>query len=206
MKRFALLMLVLAWPTLSQSIVLKSQVTGSTATFALPYTFGIHQGTSNQVEGEVDLDPETLNLKSATFRVPLESIKTGKAEMECHLREALGLDYSKSKFPNEHVCKNNQLPTDGPDSMVYPEIVFSADPATLLIGENEIRGTWTVHGVSRPSHVSISVTKTQNTPLQLSIKGSEIFSLQEYGIKVKPFLVVKVKDKAIVTYQLTLAP
>src|SRR5919198_1701459 len=91
----------------------------------VPYTLGTHHEQVTEVDGTVRIDPETLRLERGRLVIPLAGFRSDDAKRGCHLREALGLDYTRSRFPREHVCDDrNQLPASGPDAIAFPEIVL----------------------------------------------------------------------------------
>src|SRR4029450_4001930 len=98
----------------------------------LVYSLGTHTTTANAVQGTLRLEPNTLDAAEGSIVVPIASLRGDGGTRDCHMREALGLDYSRSRFPSEHVCDGeNPLPATGPDAIVFPEIrleLLSARP------------------------------------------------------------------------------
>src|SRR5215471_21288056 len=96
---------------------------GKGTTVEIPYTFGTHQVAATQIEGQIELDSKSLDVRSGHLWVSISELKSDDPKRDCHMREALGLDYSRSRFPKEHVCDGqNRLPTSGNDAIVYPRI------------------------------------------------------------------------------------
>src|SRR5262245_5385660 len=93
-------------------------------TFSLGWTLGTHEGRASQVSGSLRARLDPLEILEGEFRVPIGAMSTGSVSRNCHMREALGIDYSRSRFPREHVCVNDQVPASGPDSVVFPDIVI----------------------------------------------------------------------------------
>ncbi len=203
---FASLVFSFATSVFADSSTFKIVEEESNVEFSLPYTFGTHHGISKHVVGTVRMDPKSLQLTSVNVQVPVSTFKTGNEEMECHLREALGLDYSKSQFPGKHACdKKHTLPKEGPNSIVYPDIAFSIqNPSPFILGKNQINGTWSIHGVSKSRLTSINITQPKKDEAKYIIDGVEIFPLDDFGIKVKPFFVVKVKEQAVATFHIVI--
>src|SRR5260370_18933573 len=96
--------------------------------------------------------------------VPISAINGDGGLRDCHMREALGLDYRSSHFPSEHVCdRDNELPASGPDAVVFRDLQFALkelrpidDPRLLHQGKPvsvRIQGIWTIHGVSKPPNL-----------------------------------------------------
>src|SRR4051794_16967897 len=70
----------------------------------IPYTFGTHDMVAHSVRGGLQVRAGSLAFMSGGFSVPISAIEAGNGTLACHMRESLGLDYMKSKFPGEHVC------------------------------------------------------------------------------------------------------
>lgn len=183
--------------------------------FEIPYTMGIHRGEAVEATGTVVFDPDANAVRSAVFEVPIAAIRTGRSKMECHLRSSLGLDYAASAFPERHVCDGgDRLPPTGSDAVVHPAIRFETTTASLvgrlagLDGGGTVRidavGRWTIHGVTKEGRVALTVERGA-TAGTLRVRGSATFALADFGIVVKPFLFVKVKDPAVASFDLLLA-
>ena len=123
--------------------------------WSVPYTLGTHRGTAGPVTLDARSNAAGTELTSLVLRIPIESLHSGNAKRDCHLKEALGLDYSVSRYPKEHVCDgHDEIPSTGPDRVAFPAIVFemSSVPAPLKYvlpaagqkSEVEIPGKWTV--------------------------------------------------------------
>ena len=132
---------------------------GPGITLSLPYTFGTHADRVVRVAGELRMDPDSPQGVSGTLRVPIDAIVSDSAERDCHMREALGLDYSRSQFPREHVCKDDRIPSG---AVAYPEITLQihgaeAPPVTTMsVGKDSpvsAQVLWTIHGVTRPARL-----------------------------------------------------
>lgn len=191
--------------------------------FKIPYKLGVHDGRSKSLIGEVVL--VNNQIKSAHFSVPISSLTTGNSTRDCHMREALGLDYTKSDFPKNHVCDNNQTPETGDNSIVYPNIEFSftsENQATNTIlhlkdgikEQIQIVGQLTMHGVSQPLK---ALDDTQGVVLTIEkMAGSDVVhvtakfgvNIEDYGVIVKAFKVgfieISVGKKATVDLDLHL--
>ncbi len=186
--------------------------------FSLPYRAGIHHGQSSEIRGQVVTD-ENDQLVSANFVVPISSLSTNNATRDCHMREALGIDYTNSKFPKEHVCdRDNVLPVKGPDAIVYPEIHlsfkrFEVAPATPFpVGkavDTKVLVQFEIHGVEQELIVPLKVLKTIPSQGRSSLKITGKFPviLADHGIVVKPFklgpIEIGVGDKATAEIDLT---
>jgi polyisoprenoid-binding protein YceI len=169
----------------------------------VPYTLGTHKERVVAAEGELQLDPATLTLAGGRLVVPLSAIRSGDATRECHLREALGLDYARSRYPRDHVCENDRLPGSGTDAIAFSEIVLDlsrggplGDPAVLDRGGEvpvEAEGTFTIHGVTRPVRLRLTASRDPSSPSALRLRGRHVFRLADFGVVVKPAKVLFVK-------------
>lgn len=185
--------------------------------FSIPYKAGIHKGSSSEVKGLVVTD-ENDQLISAKFAVPIGSLTTNNASRDCHMRESLGIDYTNSNFPKKHVCdSDNVIPKDGPDSVVYPEILLSFNKFEVAPGtpfqvgksnEAQVQATVEIHGVAQEMTIPLKVIKSEpqvgKSVLQITGKFSVL--LADFGIIVKPFklgpIEIGVGDKATVEVDL----
>lgn len=191
----------------------QSQPVSGMIKFSIPYTFGTHHGIARSVEGFVQTDASERVLRSQ-FKLPIQSLTTGNKTRDCHMLEALGLDYSQSLFPQEHVCdSNDQLPATGRDSIQYPDILvefvdFVVPPESpIRIGapsSTMAKLKLTIHGIERTQEWPVMVTK------KIAANGTEGFqvtsrmmqSLKDFNVIVKGFGPINVKDQ--VTIQLDL--
>jgi hypothetical protein len=131
--------------------------------FESGYSLGVHRGQARALAGVAQVTLAPFAIQGARFSVPIESMTTGNAQRDCHLREALGLDYARpgstSRFPANHVCNGaNEIPAGaGDDSVVFPEIQAELLSVQLTSGgpdlapgkpiDLEAKIRWTIHGV-----------------------------------------------------------
>jgi hypothetical protein len=196
-----------------------SPTEGSKAEAVVVYSLGSHTQTAQEIHGEVTLDPTTLASGSGNIAIPIAGIHGDGSTRDCHMREALGLNYAAGgRFPGEHVCNGqNQLPASGPDSVAYPDIrleLLGARPlddlSFLQAGQPvrvEIDVRWTIHGVSREKKELVRVVRDGTG---LHTRGRSTVVLAEYGVVVKStkvlFADIKAGDAVTVTYDLKLLP
>ena len=184
----------------------------------LPYTLGTHDFVVREIRGTIKVHGDALEVVSGHLSVPIAALDAGKKTLECHTREALGLDYAKSKFPKDHVCDGDMLPTSGNDAVVYPEITFDwrgariLDDATALGRGKSVRmevlGRWTIHGVSRDDKLTLTLTGAAGPPAHptaFRITGTTKIRLADYGIEVKRALFIKAGDEATIRLNLVFA-
>ncbi len=185
---------------LLQAKVYSPQVTAGSQTgiaFSIPYSAGTHNGFARSFDGLIETD-ESDQLVSAQFMVPIESLTTSNKTRDCHMLEALGLDYNASSFPEQHVCNSqNQLPRTGPNSIVYPNLAFQFQSfnqfptVPLQVGvptKARVKAVLQIHGVTRQlNSLPITVTKTiVRGQALLRVQSQFQLSLQNYQIIVKP--------------------
>lgn len=184
--------------------------------FFVPYTFGTHVGDAKMFSGKVFLDLGDPAKTQGTFAVPISSLTTGKDERDCHMREALGLDYAEADFPEVHVCNdNNELPTSGKNAVKYPEIrlkihsIKSLDPSKIINSDREtnieVDGEWNIHGKSYTWTFPLKLVPEGN---KFRVRGEVSFSLKNHDVTVKStkvlFMDVSVKDIIKVNFDLLL--
>jgi len=98
---------------------------GSYVKVMVPYTLGEHKITSDEIQGSVAFDKDKNLVKQGELILPVKSLRHDKTELMCHLQESLTLDYDKSDFPDEHVCKDDELPIEGKNAPAFKNIVAS---------------------------------------------------------------------------------
>jgi len=190
---------------------------GSKAEAVVSYSLGTHLQTAQEIHGQLMLDPTTLASASGTVVLPIAGIHGDGGTRDCHMREALGIDYARSRFPQEHVCDGDRLPATGPDSIAFPEIrleVLSAKPlddlALLEAGKPvrvEVEARWTIHGVT---HSTRELTRALRDGAAFHVRGRSAVELADHHVVVKAtkvlFSEIKVADAVTVTYDLRLVP
>ncbi len=182
--------------------------------FHLPYTLGTHDGEVRIGKDHLNLDLTNPINSSGEFSVSIESMTTGNPKRDCHMREALGLNYEQSDFPKEHVCdENNQLPLTGKNAVVFPEIIFkilslkSLDKSGSIHTDTEtlaeVEGQWTIHGVNQKEKMLLKMIPEDG---KYRIQGETHFSLKSYNIVVKSakvlFATIEVKDQVKINFNL----
>jgi polyisoprenoid-binding protein YceI len=100
--------------------------------------------------------------------------------------------------------------------VAFPEIVFEMSPDAAPLryvppapgrtSEIEIPGTWTIHGVSRPDRVKATLSAVGTSPLTIRVEGEHTLSLENFGVIVKPFLIVTVGDQVHVKFRFSVTP
>jgi len=183
----------------------------------VPYSLGTHHEHVTEVDGTLRIDPESLRLERSRLTVPLASFRSDDPKRGCHLREALGLDYTRSRFPREHVCDDhNRLPASGPDAIAFPEIAVDltrGGPVASdggLGGEVEAEGTLTAHGVSRPIRLRLALSRASPGSDALRVRARVPLRLSEFGVTVKSanvlFVSISVSDEIVVVVDALIEP
>jgi hypothetical protein len=186
--------------------------------FSLGWTLGTHQGRASQVSGSLRADLDPLVGAQGEFRVPIAAMSTGSSTRDCHMREALGIEYSRSRFPREHVCVNDRVPVSGPDSVVFPDIAINirelrppqpnTPPAPLKLVTNQKIDAQIVIGLSMHG-----VTQDLIAPVELQldemqrvrVTTSFDVTLSAFGVVVKMPTPLSIEDRARVKLNLLLA-
>ena len=192
---------------------------GSKAEAIVVYSLGTHTQAAQDIRGEVMLDPTTLSGGSGQVVIPIAGIRGDGSTRDCHMREALGIDYAAgSRFPKDHVCDGeNRLPASGPDSIAFPEIRLEVvgarplDDLSLLESGKPVRveldARWTVHGVTKQQK---ELTRVVREGDGLHVRGRSTLTLADFGVVVKPtkvlFAEITVGSAVTVTYDLRLLP
>jgi polyisoprenoid-binding protein YceI len=178
--------------------IVPSQAGDLGLTFSLGWTLGTHQGKASRVTGSLEAQPDPLVITGGEFHVPITAMSTGSTTRDCHMREALGIDYKNSHFPANHVCMNDEVPPSGPDSVVYPEIVIrirgpqpaSARAAAALDPKQPV-------DVMVPLEFSVhGVTRTVSAPLRLQWTKPDLVHAQtEFDLKLADFGIVVIMPR-----------
>lgn len=223
MTRASLLLLALLLPAAAvaepRTYRVASPAEGSKAEAVVVYSLGSHTQTAQEIRGEVTLDPATLATGSGSIVVPIAGLHGDGSTRDCHMREALGLNYAAGgRFPKEHVCDGqNRLPASGPESVAFPDIRLELlggrpldDLSFLAAGQPvrvEIDVRWTIHGVTRDRKELVRVVRDGPG---LHVRGRSTVALADYGVVVKStkvlFADITVGDAVTVTYDLKLMP
>lgn len=141
----------------------KAQATVSGKTSMAAYT-----GSSNQLEGNINLES-----REVSFKIPLESIKTGNGSRDKDMYKALEI-------------------TSFPEATFYGKIMADFD---LEKEENQkvmVKGDFEIHGVARPLEVSVDLKPTPEGVLFYTFWPVNI---TDFGIKRPSVFFMKVNDE-----------
>ncbi len=137
-------------------------------------------GSTNQISGTVTGDLQK-GTGSIAVEVPVSTLKTGIDMRDEHLRSPMWLDAQK-----------------------YPKITFTSTSARRLRGNTwEVRGTFSLHGVSRDVVVKAEVRPVPEATAKAAgleegdwVKLSVPFTvkLSDFGVMIPPMAAAKVND------------
>jgi len=196
------------------------QLTSPSLSFSIDYSAGTHKGVIKNVRGKAVLN-SLEELQGAQFQFSISDMETGNKTRDCHMREALGLNYSVSDFPKKHVCDgNNAIPLSGPNAIQFPSIFFVFESfeeslvTPLKVGDlnsGKIAGTIEMHGTKkRISSLPIQVKKMIDNSGLTSLEVVTRFeiSLKDFNVVVKPFKIgfisIGVSDTVVIDVRLPL--
>jgi len=214
----ALLLLLPTVPTASAVQAFGVRLARDGLVVEVPYTMGTHRERVTGVDGALRLDPDALRLEGGRLVVPLADFQSDDPKRGCHLREALGLDYARSRFPREHVCDaQNRLAPSGPDALAFPEVILELSggaPTGPVSGDGvtqvELNGTLTLHGRTRALRLRLGVERVASPVSGLRVRGRVPVRLSDYGVVVKSarvlFVSIAVKDEVEVVVDALLEP
>lgn len=199
----------------AQHYVIRSKADHDTGIhFDVTYTAGIHHGVSRAVEGDVFVSVNPVQVTTVNLKVPLASITSGDLNRDCHIRESLGIDYTNSKFPKEHVCSpTNELATSGPDSVKFPNVeltILNVKSTDVLTAGSAVtvpaQVRMSIHGITREFSIPLSLTMATDGTNTLRVVSQFPVQMSDYQVQVKQFLFVKVTDEVKVKVDLVLVP
>ncbi len=157
--------------------------------FKIKYSLGTHEGVAKKIQSELQFDFLSPNKSKGFLAVPLSALATGSEGRDCHMREALGINYELSDYPKEHVCDDkNELLTSGKNAVVYPEIRFELKSLKINSWpikdstDAEIEGEWKIHGQVQPANIKVKMSQDKGV---YRIQGSYIFNLTDFKVEVK---------------------
>lgn len=188
------------WISTAWSTELKP-ISTSKADLSIPYTMGTHKLEAKDFEGKIEYNEKLHQISSGTISLNVTNIIGNKRTLVCHMQESLTLDYEKSDFPDDHVCEDDELPTVGKNSPVYP--VITAELLKHSIESNTLRIKWSIHGQSKVIDTPIKM-QWEDSSRNLSIEAELKLKLSDFNIIVKKFLFIGVKDEVLVNIKLNL--
>lgn len=180
----------------------------SWVTFDVIYTMGTHTGKAVIDHLNVLYNPDDLKSASGEFVMPIAKMTSGDAKRDCHMREALGLDYAQSEFPEKHICNEaNELPSSGKNAVVFPLVIFTISGIEKDNDKTYVIGQWNIHGVSRSDKVPVKMNADEG---KLHVQGDTNLKLSDFNVQVKSakalFLTISVKDEIRAHFDLWLDP
>lgn len=154
----------------------------STIVFLAGSTLHSFHGTAKDAEGFAEGDMEHLGETAAgVLKVKVKSMATGYKARDESMMESL-------------------------EEEKYPFIVFSVKRAAVsslsedkLRARIELTGELNLHGVKREIEIPAEVTWADT---RIYIRGKKELSLKDFGINPASFLFLRVKDKAVVEFDM----
>ena len=146
-----------------------------------------YAGTTDQVSGEVRVDPDRPGHEpSARFEVKLSSLRTGNGSRDSNMRRRF---LETDKFPTAAFVLNR---LEGPAGTALT-------PGRTLSGT--ARGTFTLHGVMRDIAPAVTVTRERDRAGRdrLHIVARFVVRLDEHKIRTPRFLFFAVRQEHPVT-------
>jgi polyisoprenoid-binding protein YceI len=145
-------------------------------------------GTTGDIVGMVEVNPDAVDSTKARFEVNLASLKTGIEMRDGHMRNQYleTAKFPKAIFELTKIVKASQNKLEDQKSID-------------LIAE----GNFTVHGVTRLVTIPLTITylkETEDTKAKLAgdllrVEGNWIVSLADYNISRPQFVFLKLDDK-----------
>ncbi len=152
-------------------------VSPSKVKFEAQITFSSFEGTSENIVGEIVLDPKGNRIVSALLEVPIESIDTGLQKRNHHMIH---------KYLKNPLCKKVVWTISKPQVFDY------------LSSVNNVEGIWKICGIEKTSKVLVTtsdlITNNLNSmkdQIQAKIKFS--LNILDFNIKQPRYLVVEME-------------
>lgn len=182
---FVVVALVLAGPARATDFVIEAGGPGNSVTFHSKATIESFDGSTDQVRGNVSVDPADIMAGiTAQIVVDLASLDTGNEKRNAHMRE-------------------RHLETDRyPEATLDSVVVVSSSSPRLEPGETvelKIDGRLDLHGVKHP--VTADVAATYDGAETIHIVARFHVSLSDFGISRPKFLVLKLAEDQDVTFE-----
>lgn len=136
-------------------------------------------GVSDQLVGRIDLDGNTVD-----FYVDLNTLDTGNGKRDKDMRKTL--DTSKYPFAE-----------------FFGAFATQPDPQKAGPQDVEVRGRFTIHGVSKTISVPGKVTFG---PQGMRVQAAWILRLDDYNIEPPSLLIIKVDEEQEISLDILLKP
>lgn len=197
MKQLPLIALIL---TVSLAASGEDSLLSTKLDLRVPYTFGEHKLKASKLTGALTWDETKTRLVSATFTFAVADLESDDKTLKCHLLESMTLDYAKSDFPASHVCKDDKLPTEGPNSPTFTTVTARLQ-APFEAGQGPAVLLWEMHGVQKELSVPATLILTEDRK-RYTLRAQTKIKRSDFGIVVKKFLFIDAADKIPLTVEL----
>lgn len=192
----------------------------STVNFEFAFTLGKVRGEARL--NDFAFDKELINTEPLApigkLSVDVASMKTGDDERDCHVKESLMLDYSQSKFPDEHICTaEDEIRDDQRGAIKFETVSFEISKIEIepdwqaLVAAGKpakalASGAWNIRGAQKTDAIELVLSKTGESPSKLTAVGATKMDFSDFGIIVKEanLLLFKIRVKSPITVSLKL--
>lgn len=165
--------------------------------FSVKYTLGKHEGLVNQftISGRIS-NNDVIN--KVHLSIPIAEMSTQHGLRDCHMREALGMNYEFSVYPKKHLCNLvGKLSKKEQEQIVYPSVdveilnIQTSSEQGFVIGTPVITDCLvkvTMHGVTKEYVMPVAVLKSlssENSQVKYQVIVSTTLNTSDFGIIVK---------------------
>lgn len=146
----------------------------STLTYVLIHPLHRIEGTSKDVECEIEYDDATHTIIQASFSTGVDSFDSGNSNRDSHALEIL-------------------------EALMYPTVSFQSTAIVAHGSDLEVKGDLTFHGQTKPISFSASATGSENI---LNVDGSAKVSLTAFKIERPSLLMIPVEDTLSISFKM----
>ncbi len=189
--KFLFMMLVLSTSLMAQTEL--KVLDDSNLLMKVPYSFGEHDLKVKNFTGSVLYNSSKEEITSGKLSIEISSIEGDDKKLVCHMMESLGLDYKVSDFPDDHVCDDNKLPSEGKNSVKFSTITAELTTPSL-VSSKVLTLKWTIHGVDKVVEVPFESTWDEKSQ-KMELKANWTMKRSDFDIIVKKFLFIDASNE-----------
>ena len=138
----------------------------STISYHMSHPLHDFDAVSKEANYQVDLDPQTKEIRSVSVRIDVTSFNSGDSNRDSHAMEAI-------------------------DAMSFPDVVFASSGITQTGDSLRVSGNLTFHGITKPIAIPVMLTWSQ---MRLDVRGGFDIKLSDFKIERPSLLLIPVKD------------
>ena len=140
--------------------------------FKAKITFSSFTGSSNKIEGYVNLDSKQEKIIEAEISIPVDSIQTGLSKRDQHMKQRY-LEINK-----------------------HPKIYFRIQKAQPFVSNatNKIEGQWDIHGVKKTQTLEFIIKETKEKPNYYTVNSEFELDISDYKIKQPKYMLLKMEN------------